>query len=557
MDYSYGKGSRSVSFVGRLSPFQRVLFGGSTVCKYTMCYACVDFLRLVLRSQHTPHSHPAFQHGNGSHDQDITSRDIPAPPPSASPPEEPLPPTAMEKDQLLQTTPGERKLDISQIETTVFIEPVACEERTSRPIIPPPDAPKSHQLHISPTGTPSPMKKEPPGTPGTKKEDPVGTPGLKKKGSPGTPTENSSPRSKKSRTPKKRKSTSSLSDMSYPVTEQSLLSPTESSQDPNLPQPLPPLVVDPCKEQLPASQVEASSPSKEKRKKGKGEREGGHRKHSRKRKRGLSTSSSDDPKSSRSRTESGGSELLDMCDSLPGDEDLPYISITIEDGPVENQDLLQVPSSTTITASELQTTELEQTSKGEKSKVLFDLTTFNSPAQTSSPIDKDGEAKKKKERRKRGEDGQKRKRSKRKRLQSSSSNEEAPARSESRSESHRSETPASSVLSPIDFSSAEPEAPNYCFTKTQPPYSAGILPPETEGTQTFHGFGEDVCLECFPKQKPNLGEEVCVECFPTQQPKSSRLPSLSDGSAVGIKSPECSVCITKFDVTPSDDYTEC
>ncbi len=539
------------------------------VCTLFKSVALVCPSSLVLRSQHTPHTHP--QHCTGSHDQDVPSHD---PPPSPPPPcdakgtEPPLHPDSTCK----------LKADRGKVETTVFIEPFpCCETRGSNSSLHtklPPDTPQSHKLLVS---TPSPRKKEPP-----------------KDSSPSSSKSRASPGGNHS--PKKRKSTSSQSDLSCPATDQSFLSPTDS-QGPNLLQPLPASPTDPCEEaELEAQCDEPSSPSKaqcdepsspskkEKRKKTKSKKDGGsqRRKHGQKRKRGLSTSSSDDPKSSRSRTESGGSELLDMCDSLPGDEDPPVISLTAEDDCPTDAAALRT-SSPSKTTPQLQTAGADQASKGEKSKVLFDLTSLSSPTQTSSPIQKDKGTRKK---RKADEDGGKKKRSKRKRVQSSSSTEDPTPRSGSRAESLRSETTTSSVLSPVDFSMAEQEPPNYCFAKTQTsPFHDGqassfpsgqassfdggqapqissleegvkAMPAEQEGQVSSMQKG----TEGMPRRPFTETAQISIPREGLERmPRGSNLsqPPLGDKAiAIEMKLPECRVCVTGLDDTP-DDYSEC
>lgn len=204
----------------------------------------------------------------------------------------------------------------------------------------------------------------------------------------------------------------------------------------------------------PREKVRRSSKSKRKSKHG---GEGGSDSPRRKcaeRKRGLSTSSSDDPKSSRSRTESGGSEVAEAFD-LPPLEDQPqsparasmggdvqcFKALGIRSPELNASESTLVADQDNVMAAEAGGGE----GKKEVSRVVFDIQSLTSPTETSSPISKEKRSKKSREGKKRGggggeeEERRKSKKKKRKRGQSSTSSSEDPKSSRSRTESVGSE----------------------------------------------------------------------------------------------------------------------
>lgn len=196
------------------------------------------------------------------------------------------------------------------------------------------------------------------------------------------------------------------------------------------------------------------------------------RKRSSERKRGLSTSSSDDPKSSRSRTESGGSDVLEALDLSPMKPQGSYsMAAGVYMDEMQGSETLDVQSPDLNVSERTLIAEqdnVEEKSKADSSRVLFDLQSLTSPTDTSSPIiSKEKKAKKKKKKsEKDSKDGKKSKRSgKRKRGLSTSSSED-PKSSRSRTESMGSETACS--IQPVDSAATVEDLDGFCFSNEIP-----------------------------------------------------------------------------------------
>lgn len=228
--------------------------------------------------------------------------------------------------------------------------------------------------------------------------------------------------------PRLKKSLSSQTESPSPKSKKSLSFPMENSSPDSkqAPSVLPAGVSSPKLMKSRTASVEDSSPKSSKRREGKDGSQ--KRKRSGKRKRGLSTSSSDDPKSSRSRTESGGSEL--MCELFPNDQEPP----SAEGDATETN--VQQPMSKALIAGQKSTVAFDdEKSRSDTSRVLFDIQTLTSPPETSSPIVKDKKSHRKKEGKKKGEGSQKKHGSGRRKRGLSTSSSEDPKSSRSQTES--------------------------------------------------------------------------------------------------------------------------
>ena len=454
--------------------------------------------RLVLRSQHTPHQHVHFA-THVSHDADEPSRDHPACPMQSG----------------SKTVECEVEEEKSRPRTTVSFE---CDPLCSG---------ATEVIQDSPTiskGSPTVFK----GKSSLSQTGQSPSPNIKKKVS---TSASSSPMVKKlshegpkgiasptkASTPILKKSGSLSADSPSPRKKEDASALTEATSS-------------------------ASSPSGKERKSSKqrkGKKDGATRKE---RKRGLSSSSSDDPKMSRSRTESAGSETLDAVDQ--------EVIAGGADGPGDETGAFSVGQ--------------------EGSDHMGHSTPYlTTPTDTPSPAVKTKTSKKKQ-----GKGGSKRRKHGSKRERGLSSSSDDPKSSRSRTVSQGSEVPCAPPhlhsVSDCDYSECGPEVPQAQVTPSKDPAVSNL------DTDITAAEGDDSCFAgphtggaSLPRR---LGLPISdcdyprpqAEVTPSQVPAVSNLdvpkdvPSaegddgvLCTGGASPPKWPKCDISVSDY------DYTDC
>lgn len=346
----------------------------------------------MLRSQHTPHPHPAFTNGASSHDQEVPSHE---------------PPTCPDVEKCRVETDGAQTSAQPEVSEEVGLSGGTEGSKCSLDDV----ASESTKSKFSPSDAPSPRTRK----------------------SLSSLSETPSPRTKKSRTLPDRLS------KQFTTTESS------SPESENTPAPQ--------ADSLPSSPAQDKKEKKSSKRKGKKDGGSASPKRKRERKRGLSTSSSEEPKSSRSRsrTESGGSDVLEALDLSPMNDRGSYpTGVCMAD--VQGSESLDVQSpdlnvsERTLIAEQDNVAGFDERSKSDSGRVFFDLQSLTSPTDTSSPIiAKEKKAKKKKKSQKDGESGHKSKRSSKRKRGLSTSSSEDPKSSRSRTESVGSETTGSTT----------------------------------------------------------------------------------------------------------------
>ena len=525
-----------------------------------LCYLLyiIVSLSLVLRSQHTPHAHNTFGNGNGtSHDHEPPSRDAEAPSHDHEVPQHDDATTTGPKQNEKQTvvdieeTNGaplsDMPLRMASEESKCSLDSIACECKNSSSF--------THSCSTKSCSSKSCSAKSctcsdevlcdckhnacsSSNAFGSKPDEKSRT----------VPSESPSPRTKRSsrafqRSSPEDKPTRSLEaviEIPNLKRELDLLCESKFRYKADALSPETEHRAVSMASSLPSSPMQKKSKSGKKKKERKGSRTDSpkrkrHHSHGGKRRRGLSTSSSDDPKSSRSRTESGGSDVVDALDLLTRTSPLPALNIPQHQGvevglyEVQGAQNLEVQQSPDLNLSE-RTLVAEQdgeTSKpADASRVLFDLQSLTSPTDTSSPKERKSKKKKKKSE-KEDDGGSRRKSSKRKRGLSTSSSED-PKSSRSRNDSVGSETLGSAKSSKVQPLQGGTEEAREGFTFPVIRVNNG-MPCSDEDIMTG---------------SPHLTREVGAGEYTSPMP-----PMLAGSNRL-----ECRVCITDCD---EQDYSEC